>query len=269
MPLNLVVPKEDQTDDCFRFTLVKDGKTTEHTGIHKRLEENTMTNLRILAKKVGLSGTGYMKKDRLARELQACVFFNTHEEAAAAWPILDEPLEATLRGLTLQRYDIGQLVATQPYTHFAHFCKKMEEVNAALRTAQMEAERERQREKGKEPPKWWAAGDFVKEEDWNPSNWTTPYLKVVVDVVERSHDGYCSGIEEDDDGHFIHFGGGDVITEETNYKMIGRVPLKDKRGGAWNFLGPSFDPRWRCASGGSGVCGVRPSVSFVSMERIV
>jgi hypothetical protein len=269
MPLSLIVPPQPANPaHLFSFTLVQSGTTRQYT-LNKNLAENTVADLRLLVKKIGLSGMGYMKKEFLARRLQAYIFFTTHEEAAAELPILDEPLATTERDLRDQMNRVGYLVGTQPYKHFAHLCKKQDEVTAAWQTAHMEEEREREREKGKAPPLWWQAGDFVKEEDWDTADAAeVPYLKVVVDVIERSHDGYCSGVEEDEDGNYIHFGGGEVEIEETAYRMIGRLPLKDANGAAWQFQGPTFDPLWRCASGGSGVCDVGASVTFVSMERV-
>ena len=122
-------------------------------------------------------------------------------------------------------------------------------------------------------PLWWKAATFVPEEDWEDMNDDTQrgsYLKVVVEVTERSHDGYCSGIEECEDGTFLRWyaDGEPEEIEEVTYRRVGAIPLKDERGANWDFLCGSFDPGWGCGGGGSGVCGVRTTVCFVSMERV-
>ena len=274
MPLALVVPAEDQRpENLFQFTLIVGGQTI-HRWVPRDFSHRDwcMADLRLLAKKVGLSGHGRLRKAQLARELQGVVFFNTHEEAVAKYPILAEPIATTEEALIDQRNRLGSLVGSEGFLYFAHICKKYEEAQAALRTVQMEAERARWREAeaAKQPPDWWEAGNFVRMEDWEePGPECRPYLEITVRVTERSHDGYCSGIEEDpQDGHFFHFMGGDVEIEETSYFMTGKIPLRDEQGRTWDFFGPDFDPGWRCASGGSGVCNVRPSVSFLSMSRI-
>lgn len=123
----------------------------------------------------------------------------------------------------------------------------------------------------------------MAEEEWedlNDDSTRGPYLKVVVEVTERDHDGYCSEIEEDEnededededeDEEGEHTDGwyAPVKIYDTTYRMIGAMPLKDEHGASWDFLCGHFDPGWDCASGGSSVCGVRPSVRFLSMERI-
>jgi hypothetical protein len=131
------------------------------------------------------------------------------------------------------------------------------------------------------PPAWWKAGHFWREEEWDKASDAPvgPYLKVTVEATERSHNGYCSELETTETGRTycrkcvwttseMEFEAESVEIEETTYKMVGAIPLKDAYGHSWNFLYGPFDPGWRCASGGSGFCGVRPSVVFLSMERI-
>ena len=135
----------------------------------------------------------------------------------------------------------------------------------------MEAERKKQREKRAcKPPAWWKAGRFVEETDWDESDALAyPYLKVIVEATERGHDGYCSGIDICAEGHPVCCYSGEAIeVEERTYKMVGCLPLKDEKGASSNFQGPDFDPGWGCVSDGSGACGIRPSIRFLSMERV-
>lgn len=277
MPLNFFVPKEDQTTEHFRFTLVEDGMENLHQGFRKEMLANSLAQMRVLAKKIGLSDTGRLKRQAFAAALEPYIFFTTRAEAEAQFPLLAEPIAETELALQTQvcaliYYRIRNNADLINYR--AHFHAKESEIRAPLKTIQMEAMRADQRTKGLVPPAWWEAGDWVTEEDWNKAAvepaFVAPYLKVVVEVTERDHDGYCSGVERDyDDTHFIHSRGGEKVEiEERRYRMVAALPLKDKKGAAWEFVGSAFDPNWRCASGGSGVCGVRPSVSFVSMERV-
>lgn len=270
MPLSLIVPPQPANPaHLFSFTLVESGTTRQYT-LNKSLTENTVSDLRFLAKKIGLSGTGRLKKKALADALEPYVFFTTRAEAEAQFPILAEPLAPTAAALAAQRQALDAAFSGFTDPNFvAHVHTRYAEIDAAHLTLAMDERDRAMRASGKEPPLWWELGHWDKEEDWE--DYERPegsYLKVVVEVTERSHDGYCSGVEEDEDGHYIHFGGGEVEIEETKYKMIASLPLRDPGGAAWNYQGPAFDPGWRCATGGSGVCDVRPSVSFVSMERI-
>lgn len=265
MALALQVPNQPANGpDVFSFTLVQQGTTRQYT-LKKRLAENTIADLRVLAKKVGLSGHGHLKKAQLARELQGHVFFNTHEEAVTKYPILAEPIATTEAGLTDQRNRVGALIGTEDHIFFAHLCKKFGEICAAERAAMWEAIYAKKRAKERRPA-WWDAGDFEPAGRWQDTM-DGPHLKVVVEVTERDHDGWCSSIDGDEEEGF-HTWGHELEITETTETYIGCLPLKDEKGAAWDFLCQDFDPGWRCASGGSGVCGVRPSVRFVSMERI-
>jgi hypothetical protein len=163
----------------------------------------------------------------------------------------------------------------------AHFRTKEAQVQAVLK---IEAERAAARQSGDDAPDWWKHGNFVPSDDWDEASAPAhPYLRIVVEVTERNHDGYCSGIDEDEDGEF-HVRGDHVEIEETVALYTGCLPLHDWHGDNWefkqgdalqtdycessDFLCPPIDPGWRCASGGSGVCGVRPSVRFVSMTHV-
>lgn len=271
MPISLQIPPQPaNADDVFSFTLVQQGATRQYT-LKKNLAENTVEQLRVLVKKLGLCDTGRLKKFELACLLQPYVFFKTAEEATAAWPILGEPLagtESELRGQleTLLQTEEGQ---EQPDPNYiAHFRARREEIQVALKALAMEAEREKARERGDLPPSWWKAGNFVRAEDSDDEEEPQrPYLRVLVQAIERDHDGYCSGIDEDGEGGFHEHGEAVEIVEES-YLMTGFLPLKDPQGNSWNFQGPDFDPGWGCASAGSGVCGIRPSVRFVSMTLV-
>jgi hypothetical protein len=270
MPLTLQIPHQPaNADGFFSFTLVQQGTTYQYT-LNKDLFSETVNNLRVLAKKVGLSGSGRMKKAELAAALEPYVFFTPREEALAAWPILDEPLEDTERDLRDQSLTLRASAGYLDPAYLAHFRQREAEVQAAIKTLEMEAERQRQREKGRLPPAWWKIGRFVEESDWDESDAPAhPYLKVIVEATERGHDGYCSGIDICAEGHPVCCYSGEAIeVEERTYKMIGCLPLKDEKGASWNFQGPDFDPGWGCSSDGSGVCGIRPSVRFISMERV-
>lgn len=272
MPLTLQIPHQPaNAAGVFSFTLVQQGTQRQYT-LKKNLQENSVEQLRVLAKKIGLS-TGRRTKFELAQALAPYVFFTTREQAVAAWPILAEPLEDTEQELGDQSMRLRSSAGYLDPEFTAHFRTREAEVGAAIRTLWMEAERERQRERGELPPSWWKAGNFQRalsdsdEEDEPPLK--PPYLRVIVQAIERNHDGYCSGVEESNlDQRVCSFEGKEVDIVEESYLMTGYLPLKDPRGANWDFLGPPFDPRWDCASGGSGVCGIRPSVHFVSMTRV-
>lgn len=105
-------------------------------------------------------------------------------------------------------------------------------------------------------PAWWKAGHFEKEDEWDVRmEPTTPHLRVVVEVTEWYHDGYCSDGVEDS-------------YEAMKTKMIGWVPLKDERGANWDWQVGMFNPGLKCPTGGSGAHCRRPSAKFVSMVRI-
>jgi hypothetical protein len=271
MPLTLQVPHQPaNAAGTFSFTLVQNGTTHQYT-LNKNLQENTVEQLRVLAKKIGLSGTARLKKFELAQALAPYVFFRTWAEAAAAWPILVEPLEDTEQGLRDQSMNLRASAGYLDPEFTAHFRTREAEVQAAITTLSMEAARKRRNK----PPLWWKAGKFMRafsdsdEEDEEDTPLKPPYLRVIVQAIERNHDGYCSGVEESDlERRVCCFEGKDVDIVEDSYLMTGYLPLKDPNGANWDFLGPPFDPRWDCASGGSGVCGIRPSVHFVSMTRV-
>ena len=270
MPLNFFVPPQPANEPhLFSFTLVQNGTTYQYT-LNKDLFSETIANLRVIAKKIGLSGSGRMKKGELVLAIEPYVFFTTREEAVAAWPILAEPLKETESDLLDQ---IVAMCASPGYldpNYLAHFRQREAEVQAAIKTLEMEAERQKQREKGRLPPAWWKPAHFVEEADWDESDAPAhPYLKVIVEATERGHDGYCSGIDICAEGHAVCCYSGEAIeVEERTYRMIGCLPLKDDKDASWNFQGPDFDPGWGCVSDGSGVCGIRPSVKFLSMERV-
>ena len=128
-------------------------------------------------------------------------------------------------------------------------------------------------------PAWWVVAQnsagyedpqnsFKREEDWDAASAPKQsHLLVVVEVTERRHDGYCSGLDTDEDGRVTHWSGEELDVEETTYRMVGAIPLKDEHGQNWNFQGPPFDPLWLLCNG-SGVCNLRPSVQFLSMTRV-
>ena len=265
MPISLQIPRQPANPDhLFSFTLIQQGATHQHT-LKKNLTENTMADLRALAKKIGLSGHGRLNKTQLARELQGHVFFNTHEEAVAKYPILAEPLEDTECDLRDQSMCIRASAGYTDTDVLAHFRAREAEIQAAIMTLTMEAIYAKERAKERRPA-WWGAGDFEPAGRWQDTM-EGPHSKVVVEATERDHDGYCSGIDGDEEEGFHIFGSEVEITEPTE-TYIGCLPLKDEKGASWDFLCSDFDPGWRCASGGSGACGVRPSVRFVSMERV-
>lgn len=116
-------------------------------------------------------------------------------------------------------------------------------------------------------PRWWrAVKNLVTEEDWGyvPGMVRVPFFKIVIKITKRSHDGYCSDV--DDKKHHGVFRDTDMI--ETVYKMVGMLPLRDSSGNPWTITVDPFDPGWWCPTDGSGVCGIRSSVQFVSMEAM-
>ncbi len=269
MPLSLQIPHQPaNAAGTFSFTLVQQGTTRQYT-LNKNLVENTVEQLRVLAKKIGLSGTARLTKFELAQALAPHVFFSTWAEAAAAWPILVEPLAYTEHELRDQSMALRASAGYLDPEFTAHFRTREAEVQVDILTLSMEAERAAARKRRNEPPTWWEAGKFTRtcvdsdDEDDEESPLKPPYIRVIVRATERNHDGYCSGIDEEDDSDCE-----DTHIEEESYLMTGYLPLKDPRGANWNFQLPPFDPGWRCASGGSGVCGIRPSVHFVSMTRV-
>ena len=274
MPLTIYVPVEQQAESEFRFSLIEGGVSTEHT-LKKVLQENSLAKLRVLAKKIGLYGTASMKKFELANAVRPYIFFTTAADATAKFSILTEPLKETPQELRAQYNALFNLEESLPPTeqanYDAHFMERLRIIAAAEDA--IRAEEERKEEEASAPPAWWEAGDFAcagdSDEEDEETEMQRPYLRVVVQAITRSHDGYCSGIDEDEDGDGFHcFGGGEVEVEEHSYLMTGFLPLKDPHGQSWDFQIPPFDPGWRCASGGSGVCGIRPSIRFVSMTRV-
>lgn len=121
-------------------------------------------------------------------------------------------------------------------------------------------------------PIWWSLNTFIEEEDWNDYNDDSsrgPYLKVIVEITRRGHDGYCSGIDESSEGKFVDcFSGEEVDIEEHTYRMVAALPLKAPNGDDWVFEDMIFDPEWMCPSGGSGVCGIPSSVRFISATQV-
>ena len=106
-------------------------------------------------------------------------------------------------------------------------------------------EEERKQEEATKPPAWWEAGDFACAQDSDDEDDTDemqrPYLRVVVQAITRSHDGYCSGIDEDEDGQPVCcYNGEPAEIEEHSYLMTGFLPLKDPRGVSWNFQVPDL-----------------------------
>ncbi len=271
MPLSLQIsPQPANAPDVFSFTLIQQGTTRQYT-LKKNLAENTVEQLRALVKKLGLCDTARLKKAELAAVLQPYVFFTTREEAEKAWPILTLPLEDTEAELREQSQRLWASAGWLDFNYVAHYRTKEAEIQAAIKTLQMEAERERQRERGELPPAWWEAGNFQRAEDSDDEEeaepLARPYLRVIVQATERDHDGYCSGVDGDEE-HGYHIFGGEVDVMEESYLMTGFLPLKTPQGENWNFQGPDFDPGWRCASGGSSVCPIRPTVRFISMTRV-
>lgn len=272
MPLTLYIPNQPANGpDVFSFTLVQQGTTRQYT-LKKRLAENTVADLRALAKKIALSDTGRMKKAELAEALEPYICFTTRAEAEAAWPILTQSPAEQIGLLRRQVRDLISFMIDNDavlVNYLAHFHTKMAELNAEIKALEKKAEVAAARASGRLPPLWWCAGDFETEERWAPQTHDGPYLKVVVEATESAHEGYCSGIDEDDEGKFVCCFNGDAIEiTQTKKTYVGAVPLKDANGADWVFQGPDFDPGWGCVSGGSGVCGIHPVVRFVSVKRL-
>lgn len=273
MPIPLYIPQQPANGpDTFSFTLVQQGTTRQYT-LKKRLAENTVADLRALAKKMALCDTGRMKKAELAAALEPYVAFKTRAEAEAAWPILSQPAAEQISPIRRQIRDLMSFMIDNDAVlvdYLAHFHARIKELNAEIKKHEKEAADAKDRAEGRLPPFWWRAGDFETEDRWLPETHDGPYLKVVVEVTESAHEGYCSGIERDDDeDDFVCcFNGEPIEITQTKRAYVGAVPLKDANGNDWDFGGPSFDPGWGCVSGGSGVCGIHPIVRFVSVDRV-
>lgn len=275
-----IVPKDDQYvttngTPVFRFTLTTKGKTETYTDYPRDLTNLSKEQLLLLAKKVGIhTGLGRKSKYSILPEIEPYILFTTKEEAEEYFPILKEPLGETTHTLQVQANAITKLILEQEETSLYIDCKPyILEKKRLIQDAvyRLRTELERQKEEAMAPPAWWKRGDFVKEEDWEPATYEKDYsyLKVIVEATERIHDGYCSGIDlDEEDVPCYSLSAEPCELEETTYRMVGVLPLKDDRGCNWNFQGSVFDPGWRCATGGSGVCNVRPKVRFLSMERV-
>jgi hypothetical protein len=269
MPLTYHVPKEDQKADAsFSFPLTHGGKTDIITAT-RPLEENSLETLRLLAKKIGLRSVSKLRRFDLACALAPYIFFTTREEAVAAWPILAARLEDTEDDLRDQSMALRASAGFLDPNYTAHFRTREAQVQAAMMTIQMESARAARRAP---PPAWWGAGKFVEEDEWDEDSAPAPpYLRVVVEATTRTHDGYCSDVEEDEDGEFVYsYTNEPVKLKERSFLMVGNLPLKDDHGANWKFQGPSFEPWWNCCGpkGGSGVCGVPATIRFVSMTRV-
>lgn len=272
MPTLYQVPSEDQTGSQFQFPLIEGGVTTVHRDLSMILEDNSLQQLRSLAKKVGLTGISKLKRFELGCALKPWVFFTTAAEATAKYPILSSPLADTVDGLRAQHEALLRFEEEQPSQYIAdfepHFVEKRRLISVAL--AAILQQEERDRAEASRPPAWWTAGDFVASEDWEePDVSSCPYLRVVVEATVPNHRCECSDFEAAmNDPDQCQCCGCMPDVHWRHQQLIGCLPLKDPRGANWNFQCPPFDPGWDCASGGSSVCGFRPSVRFVSMTRV-
>jgi hypothetical protein len=187
-----IVPPEDQTPEGF----VVPGLNGLFVAMP--LEKNPLEKLlRPLALWLnGIRGANSLKKSLLIAELTTHISTLPLSAARARWPELavKEGSATTLefytevRRLEGLKYTIAR--TTPEFTTHANLV--LEEARVAMRDALEKRQKEKAAEKTKKaaPPEWLrdARRDPLQED----------YYTIRVELVDQEHDGYCSGIEEDE-----------------------------------------------------------------------
>lgn len=186
-----IVPEADRRADGFvmRFN------GEEETLYRLPLTANTVVQLQRLAKWLNIKGYTALIKALLVSEILQHLTLDPMAVAVERFPILGLPVPATaeecitrMREVTLVRAQRALEAGLFP----AHFGLVLEQLGAQRRTL-LEEERRAARaaeEARWAPPAWWE--DALTEAP------DVPYVKVALRIGDQVHDGYCTGVEEDD-----------------------------------------------------------------------
>lgn len=235
-----IVPSADQTPQGF---VVRRDSVAENYVLP--LEENTVPQLRSLARWLNITGKGQASKPELVEEIQKRLTLVPLETAAAVHPILAAPVPSTSADCASRVAALVLLGRQDPLVR-VHAGWAIEQAEAQMRTLVIEeqraayaAEEARWRE-----PAWMA--------DALPSAPAGPHYKIMLRTGEQEHDGYCTGTEEDE----LYVS---AWEESTVY-----LPVTSVDAAAFNAKG-----LWSNGGGGGHCCcGARTLTELTGWERV-
>lgn len=244
MPQFYQVPPEQSTGPVFTVTM-----NGVNLAFDKNFYENSMTFLLPLAHWLEIDVKAYRDKTGLCNSILSRLTWTSEEEALTRWPDLVSLKETANEKKALQvalagtNRLLGDILEETP-EFYAHANRAVQDLRAKL-TAISEEER-RVAEEAIAPPAWWNY--------WQKTS-SGQCWKVVLEIDEMDHDGYCSGTEEDD-----------KYVAKTRVETV-FVPLKDDNGMEHDFTKKSWkgDP---CCSGGCGCCGTVETIRLKSVEQV-
>jgi hypothetical protein len=240
--LPIIVSAADQTESTF----------TVNGGVfQKKWSDNTVAELQVLARYFNLAPS-LRTKAELVRALQLKISWQSEEEAFRRWPILTqlEVPEFAINNLynKIYRETMEDMELNVPeFLAFGQraldFLKKRGE---DFKNAERRAEQERN-----SPPAWHdqLLGSLIEKAGFEAPK--TPHVLVKVRLDEMDHDGYCSGVDDEDEA---------FVSKE--YIFFGALPAGD-----YDFSKKTWLGGVSCTSG-CGCCGVRDRYTLLSVQQV-
>ena len=246
MPTFYQVPFEQRAGPVFSVTI-----NGMHLAYEKCLYNNTMALLLPLANWLEIRVEHYRRKPELCNAIYARIAWTTEEEALERWsalgPLKATPNEKKALQVALSGFNtlLGDILDETPefYAHANNIWLSLVDKLSAIGDEERRIE-----EEAKAPP---AYMNLASE-----TRLSGPCWKVTLDIEENDHDGYCSGIEEED-----------CYVRNTVSRFY-YVPLKNEDGGDWDFSKKSWQGEHSCSSYGSGCCDTYERIRFKSVEKV-
>lgn len=182
-----IVPSADQQGDG--FVIRRRGDVTE--AFKMPLTENTVSKLRGLAKWLNIKSMGRAAIAELVPAIQKQLTLVPMETAVAAHPTLGEPVPTTSAACASRVAFLVRLQRQNPGAH-VHIGWAIEQVEAHYRTLVAE---ERRAAAAAERARWAAPSWLAEATEEAPA---APHYVITLRSGEQEHDGYCSGVDEED-----------------------------------------------------------------------
>jgi hypothetical protein len=214
----------------------------------KRMEENLPIFLVPLAKFLEIDTSLYRQKSKLCTAILARLAWTSEEDALAFWPVLVQlkatPNEKKALQVALASFNtlLGDIREEAP-EYYAHAYNIL--LDLRNRLFAISNEEQRIAEEAMAPPSWWK---FMLRKKPEGGCW-----KVMLEIDENDHDGYCS--EADEDNWYVK-----KMRTKTIY-----LPLKDGESKDHDFTKKSWRGKPSC-SGGCGCCGTVEVIRLKSAE---
>lgn len=189
-----IVPEVHKTVDGF-FVPIE--MLTDRLHVKLPLENNPVEKcLKTVACWLGIRNYIRMNKANLITEINNRLSTIPMEEAVIQWPQLGAPLSTSLDVANKQYSELTNLdykIRQETPQFNVHVAKVRADVSKEIMILADKYQRQKQKEKldQQDGPHWLKSAFRIE-----PT--TKPYYKISLIIEEQGHDGYCTGLDEDD-----------------------------------------------------------------------